>query len=97
MFSGGATLEAIEHVCADPLDVDGPLRIRATDIDGLVSRLVDKSLVTADRSGHGVRFGMLQTLADYAAERLIASGEAEEVGARHARYFASRVAPANAA
>jgi hypothetical protein len=37
---------------------------------------------------------MLQTLTDYATERLLASGEAEAVGARHARYFASRVAPA---
>ncbi|HEY4609894.1 MAG TPA: BTAD domain-containing putative transcriptional regulator, partial [Ilumatobacteraceae bacterium] len=94
VFSGGATLDAIEHVCADSIDNPGPLRIPAIDIDALVSRLVDKSLVTADRTSHGVRFGMLQTLADYASERLIASGEAESVGARHARYFASRVAPA---
>ncbi|HZX56873.1 MAG TPA: tetratricopeptide repeat protein, partial [Ilumatobacteraceae bacterium] len=92
-FSGGATLEAIEHVCADPIDQPGPLRIPATDIDGLISRLVDKSLVTADRTSQGVRFRMLQTMADYSSERLIESGEAETVGARHARYFASRVAP----
>jgi predicted ATPase/DNA-binding SARP family transcriptional activator len=94
VFSGGATFEAIEHVCTDPIDNDGPLRISAVDIDGLVSRLVDKSLVTADRTPSGVRFRMLQTLTDYATERLLASGEAEAVGARHARYFASRVAPA---
>src|SRR4051794_40904669 len=92
-FSGGATLDAIEHVCADAIDHQGSLRIPAIDIDGLISRLVDKSLVTADRTSQGIRFRMLQTMADYSSERLIASGEAESVGARHARYFASRVAP----
>ncbi len=93
VFSGGATLDAIENVCADSLDATGRDRIAIRDVDALVARLVDKSLVVADRTPTGVRFGMLQTLADYATEQLIASGEAEWLGDRHARYFAGRVAP----
>jgi predicted ATPase/DNA-binding SARP family transcriptional activator len=93
-FSGGATLEAIETVCADPVGQAGETRIGLRDVDTLVAKLVDKSLVIADHSASGVRFRMLQTLGDYASEQLIASGEAERVGQRHARYFAGQVAPA---
>jgi predicted ATPase/DNA-binding SARP family transcriptional activator len=92
-FSGGATLEAIETVCADPVDATTEHRISKRDIDTLVARLVDKSLVIADRTPAGVRFRMLQTLADYASEQLIVSGEAEIVGHRHARYFAGLIGP----
>jgi ATP/maltotriose-dependent transcriptional regulator MalT len=93
-FSGGATLDAIENVCTDPVAATASDRIGRGDIDAIVGRLVDKSLVTADRTAGGVRFGMLQTLADYASEQLIASGEAEWVADRHGRYFAGLVAPA---
>ena len=92
-FSGGATLEAIETVCSDPIDAIGDERIGIRDVDALVARLVDKSLVIADHTATGVRYRMLQTLADYAGEQLIASGEAERVGHRHARYFAGLLAP----
>ncbi len=80
-------------MCSDPIDAIGDERIGIRDVDTLVARLVDKSLVIADHTESGVRFRMLQTLADYAAEQLIASGEAEQVGHRHARYFAGLVAP----
>ena len=93
VFSGGATLEAIETVCADPVDAIDDDRIGLRDVDTLLARLVDKSLITADHMATGVRFRMLQTLADYASERLIASGEAERVGHRHARYFAGLLVP----
>jgi predicted ATPase len=93
-FSGGATLDGIETVCADPVDAPGARRISKRDVDTIVARLVDKSLVIADRTAAGVRFRMLQTLADYASEQLVASGEAERVGHRHALYFAGLVAPA---
>ena len=92
-FSGGATLDAIENVCADPVGAGGGDRIAKGEVDALVARLVDKSLVVADRTPNGVRFRMLQTLADYAAEQLLAAGEAESIGHRHATYFAGLVAP----
>ncbi len=93
IFSGGATLDAIESICVDPVVESGPDRIGRSDIGGLIGRLVDKSLVIADRTPSGVRFRMLQTLADYASEQLIRSAEAEWLADRHSRYFADLVAP----
>jgi tetratricopeptide (TPR) repeat protein len=57
----------------------------------LVARLVDKSLITATQTGRGVRFRMLQTLAEYGRERLAARGELAIVRARHTRWVASVV------
>ena len=54
------------------------------DVDGLQS-LVDKSLVRRT----GGRFWMLETIGELARERLGASGEAEAIGRRHAKHFAS--------
>jgi predicted ATPase len=63
VFADGATLDAARSVCA----AHG---VAADDVERLLSRLIDKSLIVADRSGAGTRFRMLQTLADYASERL---------------------------
>jgi predicted ATPase/DNA-binding CsgD family transcriptional regulator len=52
------------------------------DLDALVS-LVDKSLVRAD----GERFGMLETIREYAGELLDASGEGEEIRRTHAAHY----------
>jgi predicted ATPase len=52
------------------------------DVDTLQS-LVDKSLLRYT----GERFWMLETIREYAAERLEESGEAEELGRQHAEYF----------
>jgi predicted ATPase/class 3 adenylate cyclase len=52
------------------------------DVDTLQS-LVEKSLVRHS----GERFGMLETIREYAAERLEGSGEADELKAGHARWF----------
>ena len=72
VFAGGFTLEAAEDVCA------GGAIARRQIVD-LVARLVDKSLVTAT----GQRFRLLDTIRQYAAERLDASGEHETVAVRH--------------
>ncbi len=56
--------------------------ICAAELD-LLQSLVDKSLVRA----RDERFWMLETLREYAAERLDASGEAERMRRRHADYF----------
>jgi predicted ATPase len=52
------------------------------DLD-LVESLVDKSLVRHD----GERFTMLETIREYAAERLAECGEADELRRRHVMYF----------
>ena len=78
VFEGGCTLEAAEAVCGEAgLDVLEAMRA-----------LVDQSLLhRMELSGAPPRFGMLETVREYAAERLAASGEAESLRGRHARYF----------
>ena len=52
----------------------------------MIASLVDKSLVTATGEAE-VRYRLLETVRAYAAERLAAAGEEEQVRAAHARYF----------
>jgi tetratricopeptide (TPR) repeat protein len=81
VFRGGWTLEAAEAVCAgEGLAVDAVL-------DRLAG-LVDQSLVVPSAAnGAHSRFEMLETIREYAAEQLVAAGEAAAVRARHARWF----------
>ena len=78
VFVGGAELEAIEHV-ANP---DGRL-----DTIELIADLVEQSLVRAIGDAAEARFGMLETIREFAVERLEASGEAVDHRARHERYY----------
>ncbi len=81
VFAGGCTLEAAEAVCT----VHGDLGIDV--LDG-VARLVDKSLLRQDAELDGEpRFLMLETIREYALERLKAFGEAEAVQRQHATFF----------
>jgi predicted ATPase/class 3 adenylate cyclase len=81
VFAGGRTLEAIEAVC----DANGDLPIDA--LEG-VSSLLDKSLLRQEEGPGGEpRFVMLETIHEYAREKLQASGEAEETRRLHAEYF----------
>jgi len=74
-FAGGSTFADLEAVCADPDE---------TVLDELES-LVDKALVQVD--GRGDRLRMLQTIGEYARERLEAAGETREVALNHARRY----------
>jgi predicted ATPase/DNA-binding SARP family transcriptional activator len=75
VFSGGWTVAAAEAVCGgDGLDPGEVL-------EGLF-RLVDRSLVVAT-GGIPARFGLLESLRAYGAERLVEAGEAQAVAARH--------------
>jgi predicted ATPase len=73
VFVGGCTYEAAEAVCE-------------VDPDGLQS-LLDKSLLRRRDAGLGPRYGMLETIREYAEEQLEAAGEANELRRRHAGYF----------
>jgi predicted ATPase/DNA-binding SARP family transcriptional activator len=74
VFSGGCTLGAAETVC------DG-------DLDGLAS-LIDKSLVRLSGDGdHEPRYTMLETIREYAAERLAEADPGHEVARRHLGWF----------
>jgi predicted ATPase/class 3 adenylate cyclase len=80
-FSGGRTLEAIDAIC----DTGGDLSVDA--FEG-VSSLLDKSLLRQEEGlGGEPRFVMLETVHEFAREKLEASGEAEEIKGIHAQYF----------
>jgi predicted ATPase/class 3 adenylate cyclase len=80
-FSGGADLDAAETVC----NPGGDLGV--ITLDGLAA-LVDKGLVRRlETSGGAPRFGMLETIREYAAERLDADWDADETRRRHAEHF----------
>jgi len=81
VFAGGWTLEAAEAVCVG----EG---IESYEILDLLTQLVNKSLVTAEREqGEEARYRMLETIREYALERLAASGESETIRREHARFF----------
>jgi predicted ATPase/DNA-binding CsgD family transcriptional regulator len=83
VFAGGASLEAIETVC-DAVDIGLPV------LDGL-QELVDHSLLRQVPRPGPVRYAMLETIREYAAERLEAMPEAEAVRDAHAAAFLALV------
>ncbi len=80
VFVGGFTLEAAVAGAAD----DDQHEVEVLD---MLSRLVGKSMVIADRSGESVRYQLLETLRQYGRDRLAASGDATRIRARHSEYF----------
>ena len=80
VFIGGCTLEGAEAVCDTGRDLGMDL------FEGL-SSLVDKNLIQRmDRSDAESRFTMLETIREYAFERLACSGEEHSVRRAHAAY-----------
>ncbi|HEX5440053.1 MAG TPA: helix-turn-helix domain-containing protein, partial [Ktedonobacterales bacterium] len=82
VFAGGATLAAIQAVCAPVEDIP-------RDVLPDLSALVDASLLRARIQADGAaRYEMLATIREFARDRLRASGEEEAYASRHATYFA---------
>ncbi len=79
VFSGGASLEAAERVCAG--DVVGQDQV----LD-LLTALTDKSLLLND-GGDAPRYRMSGTIMEYAEQRLAAAGEADLARHAHLAYF----------
>jgi predicted ATPase/class 3 adenylate cyclase len=88
VFAGGWTLEATEAVGADSDDPAGG-GIEPDGVLDLLTRLVDKSLVVAEEQPDGsARYRLLETLRQYAEQKLAATGgEAGAARRRHAAHY----------
>jgi predicted ATPase len=76
VFMGGWSLEAAEAVCEDPNTLD------------LLTHLADKSLVVVDRErSHETRYLLLETIRQYAREKLVESSEMQAMRQRHLMHF----------
>ncbi len=80
VFSGGWTLEASEEVCAG----DG---IEKEDVCDLQMRLAAKSIILQEKYGGETRYRYLETIREYAREKLIEVGEEKQVRSRHVEFF----------
>jgi len=84
IFAGGFTLEAAEAVTAG----DDVSKSQVTD---LLGQLINKSLVTiaahSEDADAGTRYGMLETIGQYAAEKLAESVEGDRVSACHLQFY----------
>ncbi|MFI6502277.1 BTAD domain-containing putative transcriptional regulator [Nonomuraea typhae] len=79
VFSGGVSLEAAERVCADAEAAGEPV------LD-LLTALIEKSLLLAD--GEELpRYRLLNTIREYAGDRLAEAGESESARRAHLAYF----------
>lgn len=77
-FNGGFALDAVAAVAESDA-------IAAQDVPDLLGKLVDKSLVAFDL--HRERYDMLETVHQYALERLVASGEERRTRDRHLAFY----------
>jgi predicted ATPase len=89
VFAGGCSLEAVEAVCGSEEDEwveNSVLEMLASLVDNslLVSRSESSMRQEEDEQP---RFTMLETIREYALERLESSGELEEVQRKHAQYY----------
>jgi len=84
VFAGSFDLDAAEAV-------GGAGGIHAADVAGLLGSLVDKSLVVAEPAGPALRYRLLETIRQFAADRLTESGhdETDAVTAAHCAHYLS--------
>jgi predicted ATPase/DNA-binding CsgD family transcriptional regulator len=80
VFLGGFPLQAAEEVCADD-------RLAGRDVLDLLGSLVEQSLAQAEEHGPAVRYRLLETVRQYALERLAQAGEVDAVRGRHRDVF----------
>lgn len=81
VFAGGFTVQVAEQVCAG----NG---IEFRQVASLLSQLSMKSLIAMHQaSGHDRRYRLLETIRQYAHERLVEVGEEDHIGTQHLEYF----------
>ncbi|MEZ4681526.1 MAG: BTAD domain-containing putative transcriptional regulator [Caldilineaceae bacterium] len=82
VFVGGWSLEAAEVVGADE-------SLPVYDVLELLTHLVEKSLVVMEEQAGAARYYLLETIRQYAREKLLDAGETEATRARHLHFFSS--------
>ena len=80
VFAGSFTLEAVEAVCGTP-------PVERARVLGLLERLIDQSLAVPTRTAASTRYRVLETVRQFAHEKLGQAGEAEQLAAAHGAYF----------
>ncbi|MBI5568202.1 MAG: tetratricopeptide repeat protein [Chloroflexi bacterium] len=80
VFAGGWALEVAEAVCSSN-------ELTRAHVLNTLSRLVEKSLILAREDTGTTRYRMLETIRQYAGEKLLESGEAPTIRNRHLDYF----------
>jgi predicted ATPase/tetratricopeptide (TPR) repeat protein len=82
VFAGGFSLDA-----AEVITVRGA--VETNDVFELLATLVSRSLVIADTDGAETRYGLLETIRQYAQDHLDESGDGDRLRAAHGAYFAT--------
>ena len=91
VFAGPFSLPAAEAVCSPGEGQGGPGQVIE-----MLGSLVDSSLVGAETRGDEPRFSLLETIRDYALERLAGGGGWMQAHDRHAAYFQALAEPSDA-
>src|SRR5215216_1319610 len=84
VFVGGWTLEAAELVCEGET-------VKSEDILNLLEQLINKSLVIKEQEGNEARYRMLETIRQYASEKLLEAKGVETIRDKHLAYFVKLV------
>jgi predicted ATPase/DNA-binding SARP family transcriptional activator/Tfp pilus assembly protein PilF len=87
VFVGGFTLDTAEAICNLDNSHTGATGPVLDVLEGVMSLLNNSLLTQQDTSGSQPRFRMLETIREYALERLAERGETEILRQRHAHYF----------
>ena len=80
VFVGGWTLEAAESVCEGG-------SVRSEEVLNLLEQLIHKSLVIKEEEHGESRYRMLETIRQYAHEKLALANEKQDISNRHLKYF----------
>ncbi len=84
VFSGGWALRAAEEVCSNG-------ELASSEVLAMLINLVDKSLVIAEEQGESRRYRLLETIRQYANERLAEFFETDEYIHRHAEFYSKMI------
>ena len=84
VFQGGFSLDAAWAVCSE---------MNQGEVLGVLTRLVQKSMVVAETSEAGTRFRLLESHREYAFQKLLASGDLDSVSRRHYEFYKTWLEP----